>query len=828
MCKDESDNGVMELGGIGMTRAPAQVGGFAADIGFAEFFEIATGHPPYAWQRRAASVIPDAITVPTGCGKSEGVVLPWLWRLATGQDGTPRRLALVLPRRVLCTDLEARAHVILERLGLGDYIDIHVLMGGGRFDRTAHQNWRMNPHRPSLVIGTIDAILSTLLHRGYFATRSAATMDFALLGNDTHIVLDEGHLSDQAVATLRQLNAFQLEDGSFGTIGLTVMSATLDIERLDTVDNPVDSNITIGLEEGDRFSSLRARLEAARIVREVAASKPVEVAMHVLDRHQPGTLSLVICNTVDDARATYKAVARAKPEDDLLLVHSRFRASERAEQQERLERLRCDGGIVVSTSSLEAGVDLDARVLVTEASPIASFSQRVGRCNRAGLLSAHEAEVWWLAPLTPSKSPYDPNEVNALVGKLREHEGETITADVLAGLRASLPTPDLVRRVLRRRDFAQLFDTTPDLAGDDVDIRPFISVDDDIDLAVAWVADDELSRDALAARPRKPPVMAALCPVPLSAARRLIARPGVRAAAFRNEYDQWRLVSKQADLRPRDVLLVAASSGGYDKVTGFDPISKGFVEPLAPVDLTPDADGTEAEAGAASEQDKWVTLEQHLIDTENQAVHLLDALGFVNDPDLESSVRVAALAHDLGKAHPVWQQILPLDEQPTPDGGPWAKAPRDSQAAPMGVGVRRGLRHEVITALALLTDDGRRALVSHGVSPKWHPLVAYLAAAHHGKLRAAVWDPRRDGHSGDAIYGLTPADSSPALRVAGFDLPEKPLELDILQTSGGEGWASMVDNLIDEFGPFRLAMLETLVRVADWRASAGLDPCEEC
>ena len=63
---------------------------------FGQFFEAATGHAPYDYQRRLA--VGDAgracksqlIKVPTGLGKTAAVVLAWLWnRLAPSLNSQP-------------------------------------------------------------------------------------------------------------------------------------------------------------------------------------------------------------------------------------------------------------------------------------------------------------------------------------------------------------------------------------------------------------------------------------------------------------------------------------------------------------------------------------------------------------------------------------------------------------------------------------------------------------------------------------------------------------------------------------------------------------------
>ena len=57
----------------------------------------------------------------------------------------------------------------------------------------------------------------------------------------------------------------------------------------------------------------------------------------------------------------------------------------------------------------------------------------------------------------------------------------------------------------------------------------------------------------------------------------------------------------------------------------------------------------------------------------------------------------------------------------------------------------------------------------------------------------------------------------------GTVVPQTPLRLDIMELGGGnsgeESWTARTQRLLAGHGPFRLAFLETLVRLADWRAS---------
>ena len=81
---------------------------------FQEFFRTAThddsspeGHDPYPFQTRLATAkeLPELIDIPTGLGKTDAVVLAWLWRRRfAGEEvraATPRRLVYCLPMRTL-------------------------------------------------------------------------------------------------------------------------------------------------------------------------------------------------------------------------------------------------------------------------------------------------------------------------------------------------------------------------------------------------------------------------------------------------------------------------------------------------------------------------------------------------------------------------------------------------------------------------------------------------------------------------------------------------------------------------------------------------------
>src|SRR5258708_36679019 len=171
---------------------------------FGEFFQRASGNPPYGYQERIALAgLPAVVQAPTGCGKT-GVVLAWLWRRLHGPDpaATPRRLIYALPQRSLVEQVAAEAARWLGNLGLADEVALHVVMGG---EGASQRQWRVDMHRPAIVVGTVDSLVSKGLNRGYGIGRAVYPIDFALVTNGAHWVVDEIQLCPEPTTTLRQL-----------------------------------------------------------------------------------------------------------------------------------------------------------------------------------------------------------------------------------------------------------------------------------------------------------------------------------------------------------------------------------------------------------------------------------------------------------------------------------------------------------------------------------------------------------------------------------------------------------------------------------------------
>jgi CRISPR-associated endonuclease/helicase Cas3 len=791
-------------------------------MNFNDFVGAAAGRAPYPYQQRlAVDGLPDVLRAPTGAGKTLAAVLPWLYRRAEHPDsvvraGTPRWLVVVLPQRAL---VEQTVRVVRGWVAaVAPDVGVHVLMGGESGDE---HEWKTFPGRERIFVGTQDMVLSRLLMRGFAEGRTAWPMSFGLLHAGVQFVFDEVQLMGPGLPTSLQLQGLRESLGTGIPCRTMWMSATLDVAELRSVDFDRERRV-VELGSEDRVGALGARLAATRTVRRLdlgdvdARRYPRALAERVLAEHlavhRAGTRTLVVCNQVDRAVEVHRALNEllsntSGPRPDTVVLHSRFRPADRqARTDEALAEPGAAGMVVVATQVLEAGVDLSSTTLVTEVAPWTSIVQRAGRCNRYG--ETGDARLLWVQPPAGKTAhlPYEPDDLTASAAALAALEGRAATGTDLA--ETAVEQVRVVHPVLRRRDLLGLFDTAPDLSGNDIDVSPFIRDAADRTVSVAWRAAEAMTPDAVAVAREE------LCPAPIAAVDRLVGA-GRTAWVFDHASGEWRRAQRR-DVRPSAIVVLDAAEGGYLPAVGFSERDRTPVEPVVvaadePVGLpVPDAVDTDPLAAGTA---RWVSLAEHLADTEHEARALLADLG--DTPGLTAIQReaivVAAGLHDVGKAHESFQTAL---VKANPDNGRgtagvWAKSP--------GCAVLRPdpphFRHELVSAL-LLADPEFGLL--DGLEER--ELVVYLALAHHGKVRVTV-RARLDEPRG-VVLGVREGDTSLAVELPHGALPATPLSL----AGTGLGPESLTGRALRlrdraDLGPFRLAFAEALVRSADWRAS---------
>lgn len=850
------------------------------------------------------------INVPTGGGKTAAVVLAWLWnRVALQRENWPRRLVYCLPMRVLVEQTRDNALVWLNQLGLlGGSVDfetrdgrrrprytphfadpgkvtVHLLMGGEDED-----DWDLYPERQAILIGTQDMLLSRALNRGYAASRARWPMHFGLLNTDCLWVFDEVQLMGSGLATTTQLEGLRWLLGSKDGHGCRSiwMSATLQRDWLKTVDlrDRVDGLEVLALTDDDfQSKDLENRWKAPKPLDR--AKTPMgdapSLASEILRTHKPRTRTIVVVNTVRRACDLFEALRtqvdtgkakgrgrkrgqapplEAAPTDRtskpaLVLLHSRFRQGDRAQGiTAALADPPAVGTIVVSTQVIEAGVDVSATTLFTELAPWASLVQRFGRCNRRGEVNNRAAVRWIDLPETDAGAakvvlPYELDDLKRSAEHLRSLKD--------AGL-GSLPDIELRferTHVIRRKDLIDLFDTTPDLAGNDIDIDRFIRDVEETDVRVFWRDWPQPKSNEPPPEDEPAPRRAELCPVPVGEFRGFVRDDKRKGKAWRWNFldGKWERVDARK-IVPGQVFLVHAGAGGYQAERGWDATSGKRVDPILPENAQEGAPADATDADSASRIGVWQTIGEHT----DEVCRELDAIvnEFGNDDVHAPALRVAARWHDRGKAHVVFQNAVDdgqevqrrnktVQRRERPDG--WrgcrfvAKAPQKKAGAGTVVDPgfwqrydRRHFRHELASALAVL--DPRNTQVPDDLRDP----IAYIVAAHHGKVRLSLRslpDEKKPRDSDGRLQpskrfarGVWDGDELPATDLGGgviapvATLSLEPMELGLCEQepfTGQRSWGERMIRLRASLGPFTLAYLETLLRVADMRASRTAD-----
>jgi CRISPR-associated endonuclease/helicase Cas3 len=306
-----------------------------------------------------------------------------------------------------------------------------------------------------------------------------------------------------------------------------------------------------------------------------------------------------------------------------------------------------------------------------------------------------------------------------------------------------------------------------------------------------------------------------LCSIPIGDAQDLVKK-GADAWIWDALEGIWSPIGRSVPVIPGAVIMLPSTDGRYTKEEGWDPRSKKPV-PIVPID--------KKSRGAQYSQDpvsvsRWETLQEHTGAVYRAMVDITDHLGMGNG--YKNTLLDAVRWHDVGKAHGSFHAKIMQEER---ENHPLAaKAPknawrRDKLPARYDPsdGRRRHFRHDLASGLLTLMYG----------KPD---LVAYLSAAHHGKVRLSIRSMPEEYRSPNREHfarGIWENDIMPPVDLGdGVWFRATPLDLsymDLGEGPKGPSWLSRMLALRDspEHGPFRLSYLEALMKAADERASGG-------
>jgi CRISPR-associated endonuclease Cas3-HD len=509
---------------------------------------------------------------------------------------------------------------------------------------------------------------------------------------------------------------------------------------------------------------------------------------------------------------------------ELFLLHGQLRLHEkdRIFNDFKSEDNKNKGKILISTQVIEAGVDISVPILITELAPWSSIVQRFGRLNRYGE-NDNSTAIW--IDIKPDKResnsiilPYSDEEFNAARSRLEQLS--EVSPQTLGNV--VQPQVETQRHVIRSKDLVDLFDTTPDLTGNDIDISRFIRDSGDRNVYVYW-------RDWKGDKPQEDspgPSKDELCQAPIADFRDFYQKKKEQVWLWDYLEGHW-IHPNDTNVHPGQTFLIHSNAGGYDTTIGWLSDCKDYVPPVISVTefSSKRNDHTGDDQGVVSR--KWETIATHAANTLKQMETLLDSLKPVT-LEYGDILKTAAYYHDIGKAHDVVQEAMLStineDEKGKLNNYLWAKSGHSGRIRYK----RKHFRHELASALILLQNSG----VLGDLDTNRVNLIAYLIASHHGKVRLSIrsvpgetvpnnYDTTRFAR------GIWDGDVIPEIDLGGgVNISTTVLDLSLMEVGtdehGNPSWLERMCKLRDnrDLGPFRLAYLEGLVRIADWRASS--------
>ncbi|MGH7287528.1 MAG: helicase-related protein, partial [Myxococcota bacterium] len=336
------------------------------------------------------------------------------------RNGFPRRLVYVVNRRTVVDqatrEAEGLRKALLNKPKLQRVAELLRPLGArasdaplaistlrGQFADNAE--WRDDPARPAVIVGTVDMIGSRLLFSGYGRGFKTRPLHAGFLAQDALLVHDEAHLEPAFQELISSIESEQQRCREFGCFRVVALTAT---PRGDGEEGLV-------LTDADRkHAEVRKRIKAKKgiVFLPVDDDKklPERVAERALKHKNSGQAILVFLRKLEDVEKVAGQLAKTSTaqaltgtmrglERDALAkddaVFARF-----LPEVKRVAPPEKGTVYLVCTSAGEVGVDMSADHLVCDLSPFDSMAQRFGRVNRFG-----NGDAWIdVVHVSPSKS----------------------------------------------------------------------------------------------------------------------------------------------------------------------------------------------------------------------------------------------------------------------------------------------------------------------------------------------------------------------------------------------------------------------------------------
>lgn len=333
-------------------------------------------HQKGMWEEIHKNNSPLLLRAPTGSGKTEAVLAPYLSQFIENNFNIAPRLIYVLPMRVLVDTIAERIDKYVKKIS--SYISVEIQHGDV-------------PNSPFFIS---DIVVTTLDQFFYGFVRSSMQVGRHIdmpAGSiaSSLIVFDEAHMyrDGYTFSIMRAL----MEILYNSKIPFIVMTATMPVSLEKSIFEQIpltDNQKLVG------STLMKNRLKISIEKESIFTNGNVNLSEEILEKIE-NKKTLIIVNQVKRAQEIYDEIkSKLRLNDEqIVLLHSRFTKDDRKEHEKKAISIiphkedgkitKLDGTqIVISTQVVEAGIDFSAELLLTEQAPADALVQRAGRCAR--------------------------------------------------------------------------------------------------------------------------------------------------------------------------------------------------------------------------------------------------------------------------------------------------------------------------------------------------------------------------------------------------------------------------------------------------------------
>lgn len=316
------------------------------------------------------------LVAPTGSGKTE---FAFMW--------TKGKTIFTLPLRSATNMIfeRAKGYFGTENVSLlHSDADLHIYSSGD-FDEEG-EVWKILELSRSLsypfIVSTGDQIFPACLkYPGYEIVYSVLSRSY--------LIVDEiqAYSPESAAIIVKMLEDVNALGGRFLLMTATLPNFIKEIVRKRTkLDERQILDVYNEIEQGQRKRN---------VVCFVCSDDPCEKAKEFFLK---GKKVLVVRNTIENAKKTFEQLRKEIEAEKVYLIHSQLTSDDRSRIEQKLEDYRpgkqSEPIVLVSTQVVEASLDIDFDVLLTDVAPADSLVQRMGRVYRRRSYDCKEPNVY--------------------------------------------------------------------------------------------------------------------------------------------------------------------------------------------------------------------------------------------------------------------------------------------------------------------------------------------------------------------------------------------------------------------------------------------------